>query len=146
MFDHAVRGVKAHHIQDSAGLRMRSSRFQISGSMQKRVPQGHATDGTSPKTCQNRVSWLLELGRDRPLPLVPQAGEQTRMPPLRAVIMNSDTQRLLLSDQHHQFFAPCDAREVGSTTPIVTMSTERNRANLLPSCSDLQLPSPEILE
>ena len=32
------RGVKAHHIRDSAGLRMRSSGFQVSGSMQKRVP------------------------------------------------------------------------------------------------------------
>jgi hypothetical protein len=34
----------------------------------------------------------------RSLTLVPQAGEQPRIPPLRTVIMNSDTQRLLLPD------------------------------------------------
>jgi hypothetical protein len=52
--------LKTHHIQDSAGLRIALRRFQISGSMQKRVPQGHAPDGTSLKTFLNRVSWVLE--------------------------------------------------------------------------------------
>jgi hypothetical protein len=89
-------GVKAHHIQDSEGLRMSSfdSRFRVPPRKGYRRVMRQTERASQP--FQNRVSWLLELGR--PLALSPQAGEQTRMPPLRSVIMNRDTQRLLLPD------------------------------------------------
>ena len=48
--------------------------------------------------------------RDCLAALAPEACEQSRIPPLRSVIMNSDTQRLLLPDQDDQLLAPCDAR------------------------------------
>jgi hypothetical protein len=38
-----------------------------------------------------------------------QTGTEPRVPPLRAVIMDGDAQRLLLPDQHRQLLAPCDA-------------------------------------
>jgi hypothetical protein len=44
------------------------------------------------------------------LPFASQAGEQPRIPPLRAVIMYRDAQRLPLPDQHAQPLAPRDSR------------------------------------
>ncbi len=47
----------------SAGFSRANTNTRFSVTLQKRVPQGHATDRTSFKTCQNRITWLLRRQR-----------------------------------------------------------------------------------
>jgi hypothetical protein len=102
---------------------------------------------------QNRVSWLLELGRDRLLPLVPQTRHQPRIPPLRSVIPNRDTHRLPLPDQDDQLLAACDA--CVDQVPLqqhVVLRGERGSGlagcayNLVAECQAIVSPIPRVLE
>ena len=109
---HAIAPVAALPAISSEGrhFQLHSGQFPSEGSLNEALRRTCVT------VLSDEISSVSPKGRpligagDKAALWPSKAGEQPRIPPLRAVIADRDAQRLLLPDQHEQPLAPRDPR------------------------------------